>query len=152
MVRKAIVAAAFLALSACVTAKASMLDERTAIISGRSHGGKSAAEVERKILLEAAQEGQKRGFDYFQILSAEDTTRSGVAYLPGQVNSTTTGSATCAYSSCYGSANTTTTGYGPQAIPFVQPGADVTVHFYRQGEIDPKADGVWSVRSILVAQ
>jgi hypothetical protein len=152
MVRTAVVVAAAFGLSACVTANASMLDERTAVISGRSHGGKSAGEVERKILVEAALEGRKRGFDYFQVVSAEDTTRSGVAYLPGQVNSTTTGSAMCAYSSCYGSTNSTTTGYGPRAIPFVQPGAEVTIHFYREGEIDPKAAHVWSVRSILAAQ
>lgn len=151
MVRAAVVAISALALGACVTTGSTMIDERTAIISGRSHAGKSVAEVRHKMLVEAATAARKRGFDYFQVVTVEDQTRAGVIYLPGQTTSTTTGSATCAFNTCSGSATTQENGYGPRAMPYVQPGATITIHFYHEGEIDPAAPHVWSVRSILSA-
>lgn len=148
--RSSIVLAAAL-LSACVTTKTAMLDERTAIISGRAHA-KSGADVAHKMLVEAATEAQKRGYEYFQVVDTQDTTRSGSIYLPGSTTSTTTGQASCYGVSCYGSATTNTSGYGPHYMPYVQAGADITVRFLHTGEFQEGARGVWSVASVLSAQ
>lgn len=151
MVRAPLIVFASLALCSCVTTKTSMLDERTAIISGRAHA-KGAADVEHKILVEAATEARKRGFEYFQIVGTQDTTTSGVIYMPGNTTATTTGQASCYGYSCMGSATTNTTGYGPRAMPYVQPGADITVKFLHPGEFAEGTAGVWSVQSVLAAQ
>lgn len=118
-----LIAAAFLALaaSACVSTDARMLDDRTAVISGRGGGTKSGAEVMQAALVEAAQQTKARGFDLFQVQSATDQTRTQL--VASQVSATTV----------------------------VKPGLDIVVRMYRAGELAPDAPGAYSADKVLAA-
>lgn len=148
----AICAVAALSMTACVTAETAMLDERTAIISGRGDEYSSAARVQQRVLLEAAESATERGFRYFLVMSAQDTTRRGIAQMPitttGQGQATTT----CSYGTCRTNAQGNAMTMGGGAYEFTMPGADVQVRFYREGEIDPATPGLWDAQSILAAQ
>lgn len=134
-----------LALAGCVTADTEMLDDRTAVISGRGTAFDNSAGVLKKILVSAAQTAQARGYEYFQVVSSQDATRVGV-YVP-PTSSTTNLSGHCTGNWCSGSANTTAWGGG--MVPMVKPGADVMIRLLRSGEVDPSAPGVFSVAAVL---
>lgn len=151
--RKIILATALaLTLSACVTAETAMLDERTAIISGRGDGYTTPAQVQQRVLLEAAESATERGFRYFMVTNAQDATRRGMAYMPvtttGQGNATTN----CFMGTCRTTANANAMTYGGGAYEVIRPGSDVQVRFYREGEIDPATPGLWDAQSIIAAQ
>jgi hypothetical protein len=123
-----------LALGGCVTAKTTMLDDRTAIITARGTAWDDQGGVARKIFVEAATLAKSRGYELFEIIGAADASRSGVVYNPGRSTSNTYGGATCSGYSCYGSATTNTTSTPATAIPYVRPGADVAIRFWHAGE------------------
>lgn len=148
--RRVLVAAiAAVLLSGCVTAKATMLDDRTAIISGRGNNFTSQADVLHKVLIEAATTAQARGYRYFVIESSQDTTRRGTAYFPGQTTTTGSVSGVCATAVCTGNYRSQSYTSPGSAVPIVKPGADVQVRFYREGEIDPSPRHVWDTQSVL---
>lgn len=141
MTRTAAVTIALL-LAGCTTAKTMMLSENTALISGRDSGWGDAGSVQRRILTTAAELGQARGYEYFEIVSSTDTTKRGVVPVAGQ--SSTYGSAVCTPYYCSGQSRTTgTPGY---LAPYTQAGADVMVRFYRANEAPSTA---YSVAAIL---
>lgn len=72
---------------------ASQIDETTLRISGRGNAKTDAATIQNYVLLKAAEETTKRGYDLFLIVDSSDTSRAGTFVLPGQANSYTTGSA-----------------------------------------------------------
>lgn len=143
-------ALAFLTVS-CTTASTKMLDERTAIISGSGSGYNTMGDVTAKILQTAALEAQARGYPYFAILDTHDSTQSGVNISPTFTTGQSNGVVHCYGSSCTTSGYSAGTTYGGQAFSYSMPGADVTVRFFREGEVDPQANGVWSVASVLAA-
>lgn len=143
---------AALTLAGCVTAETIMLDSRTAIISAQGSGYNTQAQVVQKVLVQAATETQARGFTYFQVLDSQDTTRQGQAVIPGNSYSNTNATASCYGGYCSGNANTNSTYTPPQVINVIRPGADVRIRFYRDGEIDPNTQGVWSAADVLAAQ
>ncbi len=148
MVRKAALAFSLL-LAGCTTAKTMMLDDRTALISGRDMGWGDQGDVKRKVLFAAAQIAQSRGYEYFQVLSAEDRTKSGYVAIPGQATANTYGTATCYGASCSGTATTHSTGTPAYLAPYTKAGADVTIRLYHAGEIDPNAEHLYKAASIL---
>lgn len=150
--RSMILGAAALALAGCVSTSTAMLDERTAIISGRGSGYSSAADVQQRVILEAATAARARGFRYFVIQSATDQSRSGRMYFPGQTNTYGQGTATCTGNFCSGTYSGQTYSTPAQAFDYVRPGQDVQIRFYREGEINPKAANVWDAVSIMAAQ
>lgn len=139
-------------LSACVTAETTMLDERTAIISGRGDEFSSAARVQQRVMLEAATAATSRGYRYFMIQQANDTTRRGIVQRPMTTTGQGQGTTTCYYGTCQtnAQANTMTTGGGSYEV--IMPGADILVRFYHEGEIDPATPGLWDAQSVLAAQ
>lgn len=132
-----ILLAAFL-LSGCVTADTEMLDSRTVIISAHGSAFDSKSGVIKRVMQEAARKGAERGFQYFQIVSAEDASTTGV-YTP---DTRTSGSIQCAGAFC--NYNSTTSGGGP--ISVVRPGADVMIRFYHSGE---QPTGAFSIAEVL---
>lgn len=121
-----LVAAALLA--SCTTAKTMMVDDRTAIISADDLGW--GGNLTWKIVTTAAEMARARGFERFQIVSSEDSQRTGVVAMPG--SSTTTGSAYCYGSWCSGSA--TTVGRPGYLMPYTQNRRDVVVRFYHEAD------------------
>jgi hypothetical protein len=140
-------------LTACVQSTTTMLDSRTAIISGRGSAFDDNPQVVKAMLSEAAETTKARGFTHFQIVGSQDATRHGAVVLPGQTTTTGTMSGTAntfgnfgTYGGTYTSRTTTTPG---TVIPTVMPGADITIRMYAEGEVSPNTPGLWSAESIL---
>lgn len=146
--KKLVVIVALLS-SACTTASTVMFDERTAMIDAHGSAWNSSSDVVRKALKEAATMAQARGYSYFAILSAQDASSSGVAYIPGQATTNTQGSAYCNGGYCSGNATSTTTGGGPQYVPYTRPGTNVMVRFLKVEELTADRTGVYEVKAIL---
>jgi len=141
-----------LALTAgCTMASSRMLDNRTAIISGRGTAFTSMAGVADKVLVQAAMEAKARGYPYFVIMESRDASRTGYYTTPTTTNTNVTGTASCMGFMCNGSAQGTSTTYGGQTYGFDKPGADVMVRFLRADEVNPNAPGVWNTDAILAA-
>lgn len=145
-----VLAALSLSVAACATTTTTtMFDDRTALISGRDLGWTDQAGVMRKVLRTAAEIGQAKGFDSFDILNAVDASSTGTAVIPGQANTNTTANAYCTGQWCTGAANSRTTATPAQIVDYVKPGADVTVRFYRAGEAKT---GAFKIAAILSTQ
>ncbi len=71
-----------LVLSACMHAAPAMLNERTAVISGRETMGNSANEAIRRMLTKAAAMTLDHGFRYFQIVNSRSTYLNHDRVLP----------------------------------------------------------------------
>ena len=151
--RKIVLATALaLTLSACVTAETAMLDERTAVISGRGGGYTTAAQVQQRVLLEAAESATARGFRYFMVVAAQDATTRSIVDTPSTTTGQGSATTNCFMGTCRTSLNTSATTSGGGAYEIIRPGADVQVRFYRDGEIDPSTPGLWDAQSIIAAQ
>lgn len=145
MIRAALLA---LLLSGCVTAHSSMMSANTAVISAKGMGwNESTADLMSKAEQVAARLGAKRGFAYFAFEGATDTTTSGSVYLPGSVSTNSTGSIGCFGAYCNLNSTSTTTGYGPREVPYVRPGADIYVRFYKAGDAIP--EGAFNIAQAL---
>ena len=110
-------------LSGCVQTHVSMLDNRTASISGLGGAVVSMDQVQQKVLLTAAEEARARGYEFFAVLGGQDASRNGVIFNQS----------------------------AGVATPIVQPGQDVMVRFYHSDEINPKDPNIWNVESVLAA-
>lgn len=141
---------ALAALAACARAESTMMDSRTAMISGRGSAFDSSADVMKATLQEAAQATTNAGYRYFTLESAQDQTRTSYWVQPG--TTTYSGSAS-GYSTGYGTAYGTYSGTAyssPGSVtPLVKPGMDVMISMYRPGEIDPQQKGVFDAEEIL---
>ena len=137
-----------LALSACVRTSVAMLDQNTVVISARGSAFDSMGGVIQGTMVRAANVTVSRGYRYFVIVSGADASRKGAIYIPGQTyesgRATFSGNTATYSGSTYTTPGTTTT--------FIKPGAEVIVRMYREGEIDPKAPGVWDAQSVIAAQ
>ena len=142
-------------LTGCIQSSTVMVDERTAIIStkapkfapGSVAGAISAltpddnATMIEAALKEAADVTLKRGYRYFELLDATDRTRvvsfdqSGHANCTGTVtNNGVAGSPQPFEAQCRG--------YAPRVTTLAEPGLDLIVRMHREGEIDPKKEGI----------
>lgn len=139
-----------LVLAGCARSNTSMLDNRTAVISGRGSAFNSSASVMQSMVREAALQGQARGYQYFVVEGASDRTRTGAVYVPGQSTTSGTAMASCVGSNCMGTYRGTTTTSPGFVGPISKPGADMVVRFYRTGEVDPSR--AWNVDEVLAAR
>lgn len=126
-----------------------MLDDRTAMISGRDLGWGDSSDVARKVLTTAAEMARARGYEIFQIVSSQDTTKSGYVPIAGQSTTSTTGSAYCYGAYCSGATTGQTRTVPRYLAPYTQAGANVVVRFYRTGEVVPGTPGIFSAAAIL---
>lgn len=142
-------------VAGCIRTSTQMLDERTAIITGRGTAFDKAATVQHDVLLRAAILANSRGFRYFQIVGGADQTRIATMVIPGQTYSSgyATGTATTMGNTTFGSANYSGSSYTTptSVVPLVKPGMDVTIRMFRQGEVYPGQPGIWDAQSILAA-
>ena len=115
--------ALLLVASACTTPKTNMIDDRTAVVSGRVGEVDGRGTMTTAMLREAARQCLDRGFAYFQVLSNVDRSGTMAAAMaaPGPVT---------------GTASQVTRG-------------DITVRFYKAGEINPEAPDVWNARALV---
>lgn len=151
-----VVVTALLVAAGCIRTNTAMLDERTMIVSGNAGAIYSMAEVRQRVLLEAAREGRARGFQYFAVLGAENTSTSATIVMPGQTHTSGTVNAS-AYgvgNTAYGTATYNQTSFTTPGSAFevMKPGQDLTIRFFRASEVNPGASGLWRVESILRAQ
>lgn len=138
----------FLSLSGCLSAHTEMLDDRTAIISGKGSSFDDLASVTHKVFLEAATTGQQRGFQYFQILDDKQGYRP--TYVQNAATSSTTGTTT--RTGRHSTSYTETTTSTPASVTRLdKPMKETVVRFYKTGEITPSQPGVWSIQSVLSA-
>lgn len=115
-----------------------MIDDSTAMISANDMGW--GGDLSLKVVTAAAKIAQQHGFERFQILSSEDSSRSGVVPIAGSSTSTTTGSAYCYGSVCSGSATTNSYGMPGYLLPYTENKRNVVVRFLRPGD-SPLASG-----------
>ncbi len=129
-----------LSLAGCVTAQSHVLDGQTVIVSGNGGGGDSNAAVQRAMLVEAAKQADARGFRYFQVMDARESSTPGVMVWGG--SSSTSGT--------YGRGGFqyTTTQSPGFVMPYTRPGGEMTVRFLSDPPSGP-SPGVWDARSIL---
>jgi hypothetical protein len=112
-----------------------MLDDRTAIISGRGGTIHSQGEVTKAVLQEAAKQALQRGYGYFQVISGADRSMTGAMAYAGPTTYTRTSPGTA-----------TATPGAAFLTPYAMPAGDITVRFYKE---PPDAPGVWNANSVL---
>lgn len=137
-------------VAGCVRTDTEMLDSSTAMISARGTAFDTPATVLKATRVAAAKVAQSRGFRYFAIVSVQDATRTATIYTPPQTHSYGTMTGTV---SPYGNVNATYTD-STYATPgsvetLIKPGSDVVIRFFREGEVDPRAQGICDVESVL---
>ena len=144
-----LVACAFLA-AGCATVSSTMLSEDTALVYATASGPSLREQVLKAALREAAELTSARGYRYFVILTADDTTRIVNVQVPGQSYPNETN-----HQRTFG----TTFGNAPEkpgntyTAPDTQvqrerPGLDLVIRMYRTGEIS-EMDGVWDAEAVL---
>ncbi len=128
-----------------------MITEDTALITVVAQNDNGRAKVVDRALAEAARVTRDHGFRYFVILDAADASQMGVKVLPGQTlplqSINRRGfSATNLNRSYFPGATYMTP---DQRVKYVRLGLDVTIRMYREGDVDPKSQGVWDTDAIL---
>ena len=141
--------------AACVRTDAEMLDASSAIVSARGTAFDHPATVLKATVAEIAKLAQARGFAYFTIVSAQDATRTATMVLHGDTHTSGSISGSVqAYGDGFGSVSGTYSGTSStspdQVINLAKPGSDVVVRFFHEGEVDPRAQGIWSVAAVMV--
>lgn len=138
-------------LAGCTTVSTNMLDDRTAIFSGRGSAFNDIGDVAAKILVRAATEAQKRGYPYFAVMGSQNANSTGYYTTPSTTSGSGMVTGSCIGNTCSGIVSGSSTTQPGQTYAFDKPGADVMVRFFRAGEVDPNARGVWSVANVLAA-
>ncbi len=140
VLRRIGVLVALLALTACEPwTKTSMLDDRTAAISGLGGTINTQSEVTKAVLQEAAKQALSRGYEYFQVMGAT----SGTNYAGAMVSASPT-----TYTQT--GPRTVTATPGPVMVtPYTMPTGDITVRFFKE---PPDGPGVWNARSVLATK
>lgn len=144
--------ATVLVTTACVRVNERMLDQRTAVLSGRGTAFDSRGGVTQGLITRAAEMAQERGYPYFAIMDSADASSTGYWQQPSTTYGNATAFTNCTGSFCNSTINGSATTYPGQTFQFNRPGADMMVRFFGQGEVNPNAPGVWSVASVLGAQ
>jgi len=140
---------AFLSVG-CTSASSTMLSADTALVYATGNDPSAREQVLKAALNEAAELTSARGYRYFVILTADDTTRVVTLQVPGhslpnETRHERTFGAT--YFNAPERPGNTYTAPDTQ-LQRVRPGLDLVIRMYRAGEIEPK-DGVFDAVAIL---
>jgi hypothetical protein len=151
MKRQFLAASSALLLAGCATSKTMMVDDRTAMISAndRGWGAEWGVNLDMKVIRGAAEMAQARGFENFQILSANDTSRSGVVPIAGSSTTNTYGNAYCYGTWCSGRATTTTYGTPGYLAPYTISGKNIIVRFLHANEVTADMPNVYTTAAVL---
>ena len=139
----ALASCAFLC-AACTSANSTMLSPDTALVYASGNNPLAREQILKAALNEAAELTTARGYRYFVILTADDTTRVVTLQVPGTSLPNET-SHERTFGATYFNApekpgNTYTT--PDTQLQRVRPGLDLVIRMYHAGEIEPK-DGVY---------
>ena len=134
----------------CTSANSTMLSADTALVYATGNDPSAREQVLTAALNEAAELTTARGYRYFVILTADDTTRVVTLQVPGhslpnETNHERSFGAT--YLNAPERPGNTYTAPDTQ-LQRVRPGLDLVIRMYRAGEIEPK-DGVFDAVAIL---
>jgi hypothetical protein len=137
--RQSLAASLLLALGAAASGCASpiqsmMLTDDTALVSAIGYKPEDQGKVIEDSLKEAAKLTAAKGFRYFVILDAADASRPGRQIV---VQSAIRQTFPETFPPAGGS------------IGYTRPGLDMTIRMYRDGEIDPKTEGLWNSAELL---
>lgn len=126
-----------------------MLSEDTALVYATAAHPSQREQVLKAALEEAAELTRARGYRYFVILTADDTTRTVTTRIPGQVYpNETRHERTFGATYLHAQERPGNTYTAPDTqVQRVRPGLDLVIRMYRAGEID-EMDGVWDADAI----
>lgn len=141
-----------LLLAGCANSVESMMiTSDTALISAVGSNAGDKARLIDASLQEAARVTRQHGYRYFVVLDAADASRTGRRIVvtsrvrQEKINDHPYGSSNLpSLTSVYGTFPPT-----GRSVSYVKPGLDITIRMYRQGEVDPARDGVWSSDAVL---
>jgi len=114
------------------------------MISARGTAFDTPASVFQKTLREAALITQKRGYEYFQIVSTKDATRKGVYVAPR--TSSTKGTANAFGNTV--SYRESTNYSAISGTELIKPGTDIAIVMLRSDEIQPGQKGIWRASDV----
>jgi hypothetical protein len=128
----------------CTSANSTMLSADTALVYATGNDPSAREQVLKAALNEAAELTNARGYRYFVILTADDTTRVVTLQVPGHSLPNETNHARN-FGTTFGNAperpGNTYTAPDTQ-LQRVRPGLDLVIRMYRAGEIQPR-EGVF---------
>jgi len=137
-------------LASCSSSKTTLIDANTAVVSVRGSTLNTHEGVFVRTLVNAAKAAKERGGRYFVVSSADDTTTTGMGYLPGQSTTDTSGTAYCSGMHCVGQATSTTSTMPGYAIPMVRPGMRIVVNFFAdRATAEATGRRVWDADEVL---
>ena len=123
-----------------------ILTDDTALISVLGQGAGDGEKIFNEALAEAARATRAQGYRYFVILDTADASQMGVKIRQGaplhlyDTPGATRGNAILSSNYLGG----TTYRTPDRRIPYVRLGLDVTIHMYRDGDVNPASSGVWN--------
>jgi hypothetical protein len=134
----------------CTSASGTMLSADTALVYATGNHPSARERVLKAALNEAAELTSARGYRYFVILTADDTTRVVTHQVPGRTYANET-SHQRSFGATFGNAperpGNTYTAPDTQ-VQRVRSSLDLIIRMYRAGEIEP-AEGVWDATATL---
>jgi hypothetical protein len=132
-------------LAGCASSSSTMITEDTALITVVGQSASDGTKVVDRTIAEAARVTREHGYRYFVILDATDASQKGTRILLGETiyrrNTSQKGAASFPGPTYYHTLE--------QRVPYVRLGLDVTIRMYREGDVDPKSQGVWNTDVIL---
>ena len=150
-------ATAAMLLTGCALAQGSMLTDNTARITSRANSPANRDRVIHDALAEAARLTRAQGYRYFIILDATDESRIADVDVLSQIVRTR-GNAAIPASSTSSSLGRVLNNPGTNVltsasrVEILRPGLNITIRMYREGEIDPGAQGVWNAEGPLMIE
>ena len=143
-------AACVFSAGGCASANSTMLSEDTALVYATAGDPSQREQVLRAALRKAAELTSARGYRYFVILTADDTTRTVTIRIPGQTYPNETKherTLGATYLHAQELPGNTYTAPDTQ-VQRRRPGLDLVIRMHRIGEIS-EMDGVWDAEAIL---
>jgi hypothetical protein len=129
-----------------------MVTEDTALVSVVGKGPQDQNKVIDDSLHEAARLTASKGYRYFVIMNAADASRTGErssAPTPTQRDRSATAATPVAGQLLSAPVYRDYFKFPNRNVKYVKPGIDIAIRMYREGEIDPKSQGVWSTAELL---
>jgi hypothetical protein len=139
-------------LAGCALAQGTMLTDNTARITSRANSLANRDRVIEDALAEAARLTRAKGFRYFTILEATDDSSIGSVAILGQITRNKASVAIPFGNTSLGVINRPGTTFVTSAtrVQVVRPGLNITIRMYREGEVDPRGQGVWNAETPLI--
>ena len=149
----ALALAAGAAVSGCASPiQSMMITEDTALVSVIGKNPDDQGKVIEASLQEAARLTESKGYRYFVIMEAADASKIVQRFEEPR---TTPRDRVFATPIPFSGRLQTAPVYRdffrfPRVnVTYIKPGLDITIRMYREGEVDPKSQGVWSTAEVL---